>query len=100
MGADIDTDDLPPRRRELEIFLPAPVEYQGRTHLSVKLREPTAGEWADAGDERGFRATAKLMALVSGVPMQATLRFPVSAAAEADRFFAGFLLPARPTPES
>lgn len=96
--SDAAEDDMPPRRDEVELFLSRPVEYQGKTHASVNLREPSVAEWVDAQSEPGLRATAKLMFLVSGVPFPATLKFPVSTVAEADLFFTGFMLPARKTP--
>jgi hypothetical protein len=68
-----------------------PQEGDAEIFASMALREPTIEELERAGG--GYRGTAKLVAYVTGIPLQTALRMPVSVAERAADYFAGFVTP-------
>lgn len=82
-------DDIP---EELTIKLRKPVMLGDIAYTELRLREPTVGEMIQLGADEGWKADAKAIALISGVPEPAVCNIGVRdgkrAAEYLGRFFA------------
>lgn len=83
------TEDIP---EQLIITLRKPVTLGDITYTELRLREPTVGEMIELGADEGWKADAKAIALISGVPEPAVRNLGVRdgkrAAEYLGRFFA------------
>lgn len=83
------TDDIP---EQLVITLRKPVMLGDIAYTELRLREPTVGEMIELGADEGWKADAKAIALISGVPEPAVRSIGVrdgkQAAEYLGRFFA------------
>lgn len=83
--------DEPAQGDELVITLARPLELGGVTWHELRLREPSAGEWARWDDRKGVEADILAVSIVSGVPEPAIRKLGARDLLRASRFVAGFL---------
>lgn len=75
---------------ELVITLRRPVQLGDITYRELKLREPTAAEWAQWGGMTGPEADIKAVAIVSGLPEAVIRKIGVRDVTRAAGYIAGF----------
>ncbi|MBN9143757.1 MULTISPECIES: phage tail assembly protein [unclassified Novosphingobium] len=88
------TDDIP---EQLVITLRKPVTLGDITYTELRLREPTVGEMIELGADEGWKADAKAIALISGVPEPAVRSLGVRDGKQASGYLARFLIDAPST---
>lgn len=84
---------------ELELEFVDPIEFGGKTHTSILLREPKAREvqqalaalGAAATPDSMFKYNTTLMSAVSGLPRQVVEQLPVRQFNEGARYLESFL---------
>lgn len=82
------TEDIP---EQLVITLRKPVTLGDITYTELRLREPTVGEMIELGADEGWKADAKAIALISGVPEPAVRNLGVRDGKRASGYLARFL---------
>lgn len=88
--------DQPPEQPEaMTILLPSPISIPGLDPVSeLKLRAPTAGEWAKADKVGGVDGDILLVSLVAGVPVRLVEGVPAHLVNRGARYMMGFFDPA------
>ena len=89
MSATAETADTLPD--ELELPLRKPVEHAGMTYTHLKLKEPTAAQWAEWDGKKGVDADITAISVVGGIPSQAVAKIGARDIIIASRFIARFL---------
>lgn len=81
----------------LTITFRKPIEHASVAYTKVDLREPTAGELAEADGVEGFASDVRLISVVGAMPEAAVRLIPAREFLQATRFLGGFMAPARAT---
>ena len=97
------SDIAPPAVKTWDLTLAEPIEYNGGTYDTMKLREPTMGELSKALADVGptpaeqNKMQITLVTIVTGWPRQVVERCPFTAVVAAgDWLLTGFLPPKPP----